>query len=580
MGAPSPIFAAALEAHRSGRPAEAEVLYASVPGGDPNAVDALHLRGLALFALGRAEEGTASLERAVEVRPGSALYRSNLMIAWERGGARARSARVAREGGEIRLDAGDAAGAAPWYRRAVALDPADVVAIHDHAHASTLLGDAAGAARSFGRAARLRPDLDACRARLIDALFAAGRREEARGEAEDAVRRRPGDAVFRLSLANCLKALGDFRGAEDGYRRTLVLDPAQATAWFNLGVTLADRHAHVDAVVPHRRAVRLSPGDSTVHYNLAHELLLLGLWDEGWAEFERRLDDGLVPDRGRPRWNGEDPAGRTILLYGEQGHGDTLQFIRYAPMIAARGARVLVECPSALVRLMTRVVGVSAAHPLGTASDFDLVLPMMSAPFVFGTTLGTVPAAVPYLRVDEVDRLRFAGRIPTDGVRVGLVWAGEPRPDQPRLHSADKRRSVPLAALAPLWSARGARFVSLQLGAARDQLRDLPPGVDVRDVMEGVRDFADTAAMVADLDLVITVDTSVAHLAGGLGVPIWLLSRYDGCWRWLFGREDSPWYPGARVFAQSAPGDWAGVVARVARSLPEFVARATTSRAT
>jgi len=581
LSGPSPAFSAAFDLHRAGRLAEAEAAYAVLPRDDPNIIDTVHLRGLALVALGRGEEGTACLERAVGLRPGSALFRSNLSIALERAGRRARATDVTRAGADLRLDGGDAAGAALWYRRVLALDPTDIRAIHDLAHASALLGDRAGAARGFGRAVVLRPDLDACRVRLVEALFVAGRFVEARDAAIAAIGCRPDDPALRLGLANSLKALGNPLAAEEGFRRVSTLDPASTVAWFNLGVTLADRHAHKEAIVAHRRAVRLNPRDSVGRYNLAHECLIAGRWDEGWAEFEHRLDDGLlVPERGRPRWRGEDPAGRTILFFGEQGLGDTLQFARYAPMIAARGARVVVECPRPLVRLMSRVEGVSAVYPPGGATEFDLILPMMSAPFVFGTTPATVPASIPYLRPDEADRRRFARRLPEGGARVGLVWAGEPRPDQPRLHLADKRRSVPLAEFAPLWGVPGVRFVSLQLGAARDQLRDLPSGAPIVDVMDDVRDFADTAALAVDLDLLVAVDTSVVHLAGGLGVPIWLLSRYDGCWRWLEGREDSPWYPGARVFAQTAPGDWAGVIARVAAALPEFVSSVANSRST
>lgn len=580
MSAPSAAFAAAFAAHRAGRLAEAEAAYAAVPADDPNARDALHLRGLALLGLGRGEEGTALLERAVALNPASALYRSNLLVALETRGARALAARIAREGGEIRLDAGDALGARTWYRRACALDPFDIVTIHDQALAASLHGDGEEAARWFARAVRSRPDLDACRAGLVNATRAIGRHDRALTVARDWAARDPANPTARVELGNCRKHLGEIGAAEAEYRRAIAADPGAKVAWFNLAVTLGDHHAHLRAIPAYRAAARLDPGDATTRFNLAHDLLIVGRWEEGWAEFEHRLDDGtLVPDRGRPRWRGGDPAGRTILFQGEQGHGDTLQFIRYAPLIAALGARVVVECQPALVRLAARVPGVAAAHPPGAARDFDLVLPMMSAPFEFGTRPDTVPARVPYLDPDPVDRARLGSRLPEAPVRIGLVWAGEPRPDQPRLHRADKRRSVPLADLAPVWRTAGAAFVSLQLGAARDQLRDLPQGAPIVDVMDDVRDFADTAALVAELDLVIAVDTSVAHLAGGLGVPVWLLSRYDGCWRWLLDREDSPWYPGARVFAQAAPGDWGGVIDRVARALPEFVAHVVSSRA-
>ncbi|HEX4259777.1 MAG TPA: hypothetical protein VHY76_01630, partial [Acetobacteraceae bacterium] len=224
-----------------------------------------------------------------------------------------------------------------------------------------------------------------------------------------------------------------------------------------------------------------------------------------------------------------------------------------------RGAEVVLEVPAPLLRLLARMEGVAAVVAAGESlPGFDLHCPMMSLPLGFGTTVETIPAAAPYLRAEP------GPRPPGAGLRVGLVWAGGARPGEPRAFHADRRRSIPLAALAPLAAIQGVRLVSLQAG---------PPAAEaagvawVEDAMAGVRDFADTAAVVAGLELVIAVDTAVAHLAGGLGRPVWLLSRFDACWRWLERREDSPWYPTMRIFRQGRPGDWADVIARVAAAL-------------
>jgi hypothetical protein len=256
---------------------------------------------------------------------------------------------------------------------------------------------------------------------------------------------------------------------------------------------------------------------------------------------------------------GESLAGRTILALHEDGFGDTLQFLRYLPLLAERGATVIACVPPALERVMRLVPGVTAVV---TAADalpaHGHVCPMFSLPRVFGTTIDTVPP-VPYLAFDPPPRP--PGRVP----RVGLVWAGQARPHLPGFRSLDRRRSAGLAAFAPLAALTGIRFVSLQMGPAARQ--PAPPGLVLEDAMADVTDFADTARVIAGLDAVVSVDTSMVHLAGLVGKPVLLLDRYDCCWRWLHGRADSPWYPKLRIFRQEQPGDWSAPMARIAAAL-------------
>ena len=278
------------------------------------------------------------------------------------------------------------------------------------------------------------------------------------------------------------------------------------------------------------------------------------------------------------RWDGEDIAGRTILLHDEGGFGDTLQFIRYAPLLAENGERIVLRVQRPLVRLLRR----SFPHLVIAGDDdplpaHDLHCPMLSLPHVLGTRLETVPARTPYLTVCAESVQRWRERLTAargDGaVSVGLVWAGSPRLGMPQARAMNLRRSIGRAGLAPLAGVAGVQLVSLQYGSA-ELAPDWPPGPTLFDPMAEMADFDDTASLVLALDLVVTVDSAVAHLAGALGRPVWVLSRYDACWRWLAGRRDSPWYPTLRLYRQPRPGNWDAVLAEVVRDLAAFTATA------
>jgi len=273
-----------------------------------------------------------------------------------------------------------------------------------------------------------------------------------------------------------------------------------------------------------------------------------------------------------------DPAawrGRRVLLFAEQGLGDSLQFLRYVPMAAAVGAEVFVEVPASLRRLAATLPGGARVVAEGEAvPPHDLAVPLLHLPWAFGTTLDTIPAAIPYFTADPAQvgawQTRLAG---LPGRKVGLVWAGDPRPDDVVSHRTDRRRSFRLAQLAALAQVPGVSFVSLQKGHGAAQTAAPPPGMVLHDWTGELGDFADTAALMQALDLVISADTSPLHLAGALGRPVWLMDRYDSCWRWLRGRNDSPWYPTLRRFRQNSPGDWGEVAGRVAQALADWVRR-------
>jgi hypothetical protein len=269
-----------------------------------------------------------------------------------------------------------------------------------------------------------------------------------------------------------------------------------------------------------------------------------------------------------PLWDGSDPRGRRILVHSEQGFGDVFQFIRYASLLADRGADVIVECHVAVRELVESVRGVNRAIPMGMIlPEFDLHCPLLTLPRAFDTTLECVPSDVPYLHPNATKVQKWRARLSRDhegATKVGLVWAGA------KGHINDKNRSMRLEQLAPLAEVRGVKFVSLQVGGDGKQVDAIAHTLVVQDLSKELKDFSETAALIANLDLVLTVDTSVAHLAGALGKPVWVMLPFAPDWRWLLGREDSPWYPTMRLFRQQARKDWAGVVERVSDALGRF----------
>ena len=377
----------------------------------------------------------------------------------------------------------------------------------------------------------------------------------------------------------------DFPAAIARFQAAVALDPGAAASWSNLGMVLKVEGRFDAAIAAHDRALALLPRNAQLRVNRAVALLKAGDWKRAWQDYEARFDLTETPTIDMTRLlpslrPGDSLQGLTILAMHEDGFGDTLHFLRYLPMLADRGARVIACVPPALARIMQLVPGVrQVLTDASCLPAHDFVCPMFSLPRVFGTTVNTIPP-MPAIAMDQDLVRHWAGRLPAGELRVGLVWAGQARPSLPGFQTLDRRRSAGLAAFAPLFDIPGLAFVSLQAGPAGRQPRPAqlrpaqlhpaqvrPPGVELTDPMPDVRDFADTAAIIAGLDVVVSVDTSVAHLAGLVGKPVFLLDRYDGCWRWLSDRRDSPWYPNLTIFRQEQPGDWSGAMARTAASL-------------
>lgn len=402
--------------------------------------------------------------------------------------------------------------------------------------------------------------------------YIQGHIAEAEACFRDALRLAPEHPNAMLNLGSARQLNNDVAEAEACFRNALKLgvDPARAKS--NLALAMMEQGRPDLAEALCREALDMLPTHCESRANLALALLTQGRLEEGWAAYESRWQveamAAPLPKLPEPRWTGQKLNGETVLLYAEQGFGDVLQFCRYAPMVSRAGGRVVLVVPPALQRLMQTLEGVDRV--LSEDDDllpaFDYHCPLMSLPFAFKTTLETIPGPKQYLHADPSSWVSFLSELP--GLKVGLVWAGRSRTEQPHAVAIDKRRSMRLEDMAPVLTVPGCSFVSLQLGPPARQMQGVEGLIDVSDRL---KDWNDTAELIAGLDLVIAVDTAVAHLAGTLGRPVWMLNRLDTCWRWLRDREDTPWYPTMRQFRQRTKGDWADVILRVTLALRALV---------
>ena len=615
------LFATALEHHGAGRLQEARLRYVQILGAQPLHHASLHLLGVILFDSGEADAAIASISRAIEIEPGEAPYHFSLARVLQARGRAGEAIAAYRRTialvpalaeahanlGNVLRATGELEGAITASREAVRLAPGMAEAHLNLGGALKDQGALAEAVGCFSQALALAPGLTAALSNLGDALRRLGQLDSALAACRRAVALNPHDAEAHNNLGVVLNETSRTEEARAAFETALALAPHFAEAHNNLGHTLDVQDRLDDAVAHFREAVRLKPDCAAAHANLASAALRqagdveraaagyraaialrpdlaeahanlamlelsLGHYEAGWAAYEWRWRiDQLGPSRwnfAQPLWLGEPAAGTTLLIHAEQGFGDTLQFCRYAPLVAARGLRVVLQVQRPLVRLLRRLNGVADVVAQGDAlPPFDLHIPMMSLPLATRTTLETIPGACPYLSPDPAEVAYWAGQLgPRAGGerRIGLVWGGNPRDFSRDLAAINRRRSIEPTLLTPLFEIPSLTFYSLQKDIA------VPNGLPVIDLMHDVANFADTAGFVENLDLVISVDTAVAHLAGALGKPVWLLNRFDSCWRWLRNRRDSPWYPTLTLYNQTTPGDWSAPVAAMAADLREF----------
>ena len=505
----------AIAMYQRGERAEAERLCHEILAVEPDHFDALNLSGVIAAQAQRAQEAVELLTRAIVINPHRAEAHNNRGIALR----------------NLKFHAA----ALESFERAIALRPGYAKAHNNRGVELADLKCHAAALESYERAIALEPD----------------------------------SAKFFNNRGNALRNLKSHTAALESYARAIALKPDYAEAYDNRGALLADVGRHRAALQEHEQAIALNPDYASAHLNLALCSLLRGDFMRGCEEYEWRWKEKQLEHAGRdfmqPLWLGAQPVdGMTVLLHSEQGLGDTLQFCRYAKLVAAMGAKVILEVQPPLLALLAGLEGVAQVLPKGAALPaFDYHCPLLSLPLAFKTALNSIPAGVPYIRSDPARVAAWQDALGAkSGPRVGLTWSGS------ATHKNDHNRSIPLSEMLPLVSGR-AEWVSLQKDMRATDADVLASRTDIRHFGERVRDFADTAAFIELMDVVVTVDTGVAHLAGAMGKAVWILLPFNPDWRWLVDREDSPWYPTARLFRQPAIDDWASVIHRVRDALPQ-----------
>lgn len=573
-------LAVALDLHQAGRMAEAESGYRAILKEHPDHVEALHYLGVLLHQRGDNEDAATLLDRALGLAPDVSACWSNR--------------------GLVAVALGDLPHAVECHERALAIDPAFVNARNNLGTALQKQGRFDESIEQYEMLLAQDPDLIDARLNLGSTLASAKRYDQALAVYRETLARSPGNFYAHFGEGNALRELKQFDEAVASLHRALALRPDHFEAHVNLGTTLGLSGEFVEAEAQYRRALTLrddpqihvcvgaaigSQGrfeEEEPHYRHAltlvpdhadalHNLALLqlrrGRFKEGWALHEVRWRSSKykpmnVP--GVPEWRGESLQGKTLLVAGEQGHGDMIQFARYLPVLEGMGATVDVWVPANIVELVQSVRGVRRALPICPTKEYDYWTPSMSVPHRVAHLVPGVLADTPYMSVSaerigswpaRVKKLAGARR------KIGIVWAGSPT------FGNDQFRSMPFAAWSPFAEVANTEWFSLQKGAARDQLAQPGCALKPHDLTDDIHDFADTAALIEQLDLVMTVDTSVAHLAGALGKPVWVFLPANYDWRWMLDRDDSPWYPGMRLFKQTTLGDWTEPVARAKAAL-------------
>ena len=545
-----------------GRPLEAIDAYRDAIAKRPDFADAYLNLGTTFLTLGQCEEAAALYRQAIAINPENAMAHSNL--------------------GKVLQDLGRSDEAIEAYRTAITLQPDDA-SINVNFGAALLdrraWDDAVVVTR---RAIALQPENAMAHANLGTALMNLGRHEEALGSCRLAMGLELQGVAIHASLGGAMLELGALPEAVDLCRRAIALNPTLATAHFNLSHALKAMNCLEEAKVAAYQAIALCPEAAEFHFHLAHILLLQGDLPSGWTEYDWRWElpdfawiSALHGQFSQPLWTGEAIADQTILIYAEQGLGDTIMFARYLPLVVHRARRVIVAVSPRLHRLLRSIEGVEVVSirdvPL---PHFDVHCPLLSLPRVFATTLDNIPSPERYLRADVATQEKWANRIRRNRpdnctLRVGIVWAGNPATKR------DYFRSPGLSSVATLFSVPGVDFVVLQLGEGRQDLdvTPLPPGVI--DLGPEIADLADTAAVISGLDLMISSCTAPLHLAGALGVPTWAMIPFAPYFPWLLARADTPWYQSVRLYRQDKPGrDWSGVVDRIAEDLGLLVREA------
>lgn len=536
----------AFRSHQAGDLATAESLYRKILHVQPGHVNALYLLGVALYQRGQLPSALESLRQVTELCPSEADPGFYL--------------------GLIYQAQGQLEQAVASYRQVLQLRPGDPKAHNNLGVVLRDLGRFEEAAVCCRQAVQLQPRYAEAHTNLGLVLRDLGRLEEAVDCFRQAIHLEPGFPEAHNDLGKALWNLGRFEEAMASCRQALQLRPSFPEAHNLRGAIFSDMGLLEEAIASFDHSLQERPEYAEAHRNRSMVWLRQGDYARGWSEYEWHWRCPGFSHRSfrQPRWDGSPLTGRTILLHADQGLGDTMQFVRYAPLVQQRGGRVVLECQPPLASLLSHSPGIDQSVSQGDPlPPFDVQAPLLSLPGILGTTLESIPAPIPYLHVKHLLEERWRTVLGREGFKVGIAW------EVNLAYKWDRRRSVPLSSFAPLAEVPGVRLFSLQKGPGCEHLAGAC--FPVTDLGSRLEHFADTAAVIQCLDLVVSVDTSVVHCAGGLGKPVWVVLPFSSDWRWLMDREDSPWYPTLRLFRQQQPGQWTPVFARVTQELHKQV---------
>ncbi|HEY2411301.1 MAG TPA: tetratricopeptide repeat protein [Pirellulaceae bacterium] len=551
MATTSEALAAAIEHHQGGRLRNAEQLYREIIAIDPSAGDAWHLLGLVAYQEGNQVGAVQYIQRALQLNPNFAEAHYNL--------------------GNALFRLGELEASIASYRRALALGLSIATAHYYLGIALYRIGKKSDAATAFRRAIELKPDYAEAYSDLGTTFKDEAKFDDAVASYRRALELKPNYAEAESNLGVALHKRGDWDEAVAAFGRAIAINAGLAEAHYNLGLLLQEQGKLGEADASYCEAIRLQPELAEANYCHSTLKLLQGDFENGWPGFEWRWKTKQMPWRefSQPRWDGRSLGDRTILLHAEQGFGDTFHFFRYVALVKERNpaATVVVECQRRLERLLVRCPGIDRLIGEGDELPrFDVHCPLLSLPGIFNSNIETIPAEVPYLFTDPELVQEWRERLRTCvGFRVGVNWKGRSG------HGEFQKRNIPLELIAQLAEIPGIVLVNLNRDEGREELAKASvPFVDLGANFDAVHGaYMDTTAVMMNLDLIITSDTSIPHLAGAIGSPVWLAVLHIPDWRWLLDRSDSPWYPTMRLFRQKSPGDWKGVFSEIKAALLE-----------
>ncbi len=528
---------------------------------NPGSYQACYNMGVVLLVEGRLDEAASAYQQAIEIKPDFPEAHNNLGVTLQKQG---------KLGSAIKC-----------FQKSVRLNTRYAEAYYNMGRAFYTQERLDDAEQSYRMALKQNSAYAEAHHNLGLLLHKQGKFDQAAACYRKTLQLKPDDANAYYDMGNIFWDQGNFEEMTRWYQKALAFTPDKAEAYNNLGKMLQDQGKIKEAETYFQEAIRSKPDFSEAHFNRSIALLLLGKYAEGWKEYEWRFKKSnwknIYPYRfEQPRWDGTSFAGKKIFVHCEQGLGDTIQFARYLPMVKARGGRVIFEVPKPLMNIFDNFPGIDQLVEISstekTAEDFDFSVPLLSLPGMFQTTLETIPGKVPYILADPHKMRVWQKIVDKDHFKVGIVWAGG------ILHKKDSGRSCSLKQFLPLTRIAGVRLYGLQKGPASQQVEEFSNQIHIKNYGEKFEDFTDTAGLIENLDLVISVDTAVAHLAGAMGKPVWVLLPFTPDWRWMLNREDSPWYPTMRLFRQKKRGCWDEALQYVADELSQWVHQRTFSQ--